>query len=127
MDYTDKTLICADCGAEFIHSAEDQERYAQRGLEHDPKRCRPCREKRKKTMPSGGGGARRGGPRQGGGDGGQGGSRRPPAELFDAVCSACGQPTQVPFKPAEGRPVYCRDCYRSQKPSGPRRGGSSWE
>ncbi|HIE33555.1 MAG TPA: hypothetical protein EYP86_00240 [Candidatus Altiarchaeales archaeon] len=37
-------------------------------------------------------------------------------ELYDAVCSDCGQETQVPFKPSEDRPVYCRDCYRKRKP-----------
>ncbi|WP_394297334.1 CxxC-x17-CxxC domain-containing protein [Methanosarcina sp. 1.H.T.1A.1] len=26
------------------------------------------------------------------------------------MCSDCGVETQVPFKPTEGRPVYCRDC-----------------
>lgn len=36
-------------------------------------------------------------------------------ELHDAVCSECGKETQVPFKPTEGKPVYCRDCYRSRK------------
>jgi len=40
------------------------------------------------------------------------GPRRP---LYDAVCSSCGKPTTVPFRPAAGRPVYCRDCYKSGK------------
>jgi len=31
-------------------------------------------------------------------------------EMFDTVCSDCGKATQVPFKPTEGRAVYCRDC-----------------
>ncbi len=31
-------------------------------------------------------------------------------EKFDAVCSICGQPTKVPFRPEPGRPIYCRDC-----------------
>lgn len=110
MDYTDKTLICADCNAEFIHSADDQARYAERGLEHEPKRCRPCREQRKRT---GGGGGQRGGR---GGHGGGGGGARKPAQLFDTVCSQCGQPTQVPFQPQEGRLVFCRDCYRAKQP-----------
>ncbi|MCX6768656.1 MAG: DNA-directed RNA polymerase [Candidatus Micrarchaeota archaeon] len=39
---------------------------------------------------------------------GMGGDR----EMTDAVCSDCGQPCQVPFKPTEGRPVYCRECFR---------------
>lgn len=123
MDYTDKTLICADCNAEFIHSAEDQARYAERGLEHEPKRCRPCREKRKRMGGSGGGGHRGGRGGGGGGHGGHGGGVRRPTQLFDATCSQCGQPTQVPFQPQEGRPVYCRDCYRSKKPAGRREGG----
>ncbi|MEM2874057.1 MAG: CxxC-x17-CxxC domain-containing protein [Candidatus Nanoarchaeia archaeon] len=32
-------------------------------------------------------------------------------QMFDAVCSDCGQPCKVPFKPVEGRPVYCKECY----------------
>jgi CxxC-x17-CxxC domain-containing protein len=38
-----------------------------------------------------------------------------PRQMFDAVCSDCGQQTQVPFKPAEGRAVYCRNCYMNHK------------
>lgn len=38
-----------------------------------------------------------------------------PREMHDATCSDCGQTTKVPFKPAEGRPVYCRDCYMKRK------------
>ncbi len=33
-------------------------------------------------------------------------------EMFDATCAKCGQACQVPFKPTEGRPVYCRNCYK---------------
>ncbi len=56
-----------------------------------------------------GGGGFRGG--RGGGGGGFGG----PREMHDAVCSDCGAQTQVPFKPVEGRPVYCRDCYQKHR------------
>jgi len=38
-----------------------------------------------------------------------------PRQMYDATCSDCGQTTQVPFKPAEGRPVYCRNCYQKHK------------
>jgi len=27
-----------------------------------------------------------------------------------AICSDCGKECEVPFKPTEGRPVYCQDC-----------------
>ncbi|MBN2121979.1 hypothetical protein JW721_02895 [Candidatus Micrarchaeota archaeon] len=37
---------------------------------------------------------------------------RPEREMHDAVCAKCGKPCKVPFKPTEGRPVYCRDCFK---------------
>lgn len=33
-----------------------------------------------------------------------------PREMHKATCSDCGKECEVPFVPAEGRPVYCRDC-----------------
>jgi len=33
-------------------------------------------------------------------------------ELYDAICHDCGEKTQVPFKPREGRPIYCRACLK---------------
>jgi CxxC-x17-CxxC domain-containing protein len=33
-----------------------------------------------------------------------------PREMTKAVCSDCGKECEVPFKPTEGRPVFCRDC-----------------
>lgn len=50
---------------------------------------------------------------------GGGGGRsfdRGPRQMFDITCSDCGKPSQVPFKPTEGRPVFCRDCYSAKKP-----------
>ena len=99
MPFTDKTLTCADCGQEFTFSADDQEFYSTRGFS-EPKRCRSCRALRRNE-------------REGGG-GGEGGFSRGPRverELFDVVCSSCGQPTKVPFQPRGDRPVYCRDCF----------------
>lgn len=129
MEFQDKVLVCEACQAEFVHSAADQERYAERGFKHEPKRCRTCREQRRGSTGAGtGGGAGGGGgygARSGGGGGGGGGGRggygggdrgsRPRKELFPATCAACGQPTQVPFQPKEGRPVYCRDCFSSRR------------
>ncbi|HEV8359627.1 MAG TPA: CxxC-x17-CxxC domain-containing protein [Candidatus Thermoplasmatota archaeon] len=55
---------------------------------------------------------------RGGGGGGRGGGYSSgPREMHDAVCGDCGQKTQVPFKPTEGRPVYCRDCFAKRKPA----------
>lgn len=40
-----------------------------------------------------------------------------PREMHKAKCSGCGKDCEVPFKPAEGRPVYCRDCFSKQRDS----------
>lgn len=42
--------------------------------------------------------------------------RRPPSETFSITCDACGGKAEVPFKPAEGREVFCPPCYRARKP-----------
>ena len=105
MSYTDKTLTCVECGAEFTFSAEDQEDHASRGFTNAPKRCSTCREARR------GGGSYRGGGGGGGGGGGYG-SR----QMYSVVCADCGQQTEVPFQPRGDRPVYCRDCFAKHSP-----------
>ncbi len=45
--YEDKTLICKDCGAEFVFTAGEQEFYASKGFVNEPQRCKPCRDARK--------------------------------------------------------------------------------
>ena len=42
--------------------------------------------------------------------GGFRGGNSGPREMHKITCSDCGVETEVPFKPTEGRPVYCRDC-----------------
>lgn len=41
---------------------------------------------------------------------------RAQAEQFDITCKTCGGVAQVPFKPIEGRDVFCQPCYRARKP-----------
>lgn len=38
-----------------------------------------------------------------------------PRQMFKATCSDCGKECEVPFKPTEGKPVYCKDCYQNHK------------
>jgi len=38
-----------------------------------------------------------------------------PREMHKATCSDCGQECEVPFKPTEGKPVYCKECYGKRK------------
>jgi CxxC-x17-CxxC domain-containing protein len=40
-----------------------------------------------------------------------------PREMHKAVCSECGKECEVPFKPTEGKPVFCRECFAKKRPS----------
>ncbi len=44
-----------------------------------------------------------------------GGGDRTQRELFTVNCSDCGKETQVPFKPTQDKPVYCRECFQSKR------------
>jgi CxxC-x17-CxxC domain-containing protein len=125
--YNDKNLTCADCGQEFVFTASEQDFYAQRGFT-EPRRCASCRASRKAARGDGGGGGdssygsygagggySAGGYGGGGGGGGGGFRDRGPREMFSATCSSCGREAQVPFRPTSGKPVYCSDCFRSQR------------
>ena len=46
-EYQDKTITCVDCGEEFVFTARDQEFYAEKGFNNEPKRCKACRDKKK--------------------------------------------------------------------------------
>lgn len=39
-----------------------------------------------------------------------------PREMHKATCNECNTECEVPFKPTEDKPVYCRDCYRKKNP-----------
>lgn len=96
MIFVDKVLTCRDCGREFVFTSGEQEFYQARGLLNEPRRCPECRNQRRQ--------AGNGGP-------------RPQRALHDVICSSCGRPTQVPFRPTGARPVYCQDCYQSVRTS----------
>jgi CxxC-x17-CxxC domain-containing protein len=90
---SDKTLICVDCGGEFIFTVGEQEFFAARGFANEPKRCRSCRSVRLSEQ--------------------RGGGMYPDSsrEMYPIVCANCGQDAMVPFRPRGDRPVYCRDCF----------------
>ncbi len=88
--YEDKTLKCKECGNDFIFSAGEQEFYAEKGLLNEPQRCKDCRIARKNAA-------------------------RPAREMFTATCASCGAEAKVPFKPTEGRDVFCSDCFAKMK------------
>ncbi|MBM4249911.1 MAG: DNA-directed RNA polymerase [Euryarchaeota archaeon] len=39
-----------------------------------------------------------------------------PREMHQAKCSDCQKDCEVPFRPTEGRPVYCRECFQKHRP-----------
>ncbi|MCH5199315.1 MAG: zinc-ribbon domain containing protein [Oscillospiraceae bacterium] len=87
--YEDKTLVCKDCGAEFVFTAGEQEFYAEKGFVNEPQRCKACRDARKSAGRN--------------------------KEMFTATCAACGGEAKVPFQPRDDRPVYCSECFAKQK------------
>ena len=128
MDFQDRPIECIDCHQSFVFTAGEQEFYDRKGFKEVPKRCKPCREQRK-TRRDGGGGSGYPAPQAAGDDYGNrvstsggarggyaaaGGAPTGQREFFDATCAACGAPARVPFRPAAGRPVYCRDCYANR-------------
>lgn len=91
--YEDKTLVCKECGKEFVFTAGEQEFYAERGFQNEPQRCKACRDARKNAT-------------------------RGPREYYTATCAACGGEARVPFEPKSDRPVYCSDCFARMKSQG---------
>jgi len=59
------------------------------------------------------GGGRDGGFNRGGNRGG--GFDRGPREMHKAICAECKKECEVPFKPTEGKPVYCRECFQKRR------------
>ena len=88
--YEDKTLICKECGEEFVFTAGEQEFYAEKGFVNEPQRCKACRDARKNAA-------------------------RGEREWFEATCDECGGVAKVPFKPREDRPVYCSECFAKKQ------------
>ena len=112
MGFEEKSLQCADCGATFTFSGEEQEFFATKGYTNEPKRCPNCRQARKTTRNGS----------QGGYSGSSSGGYRSSTsrQMFPATCAQCGKATEVPFEPRGDRPVYCSQCYNKTRVTGRR-------
>ena len=88
--YSDKTLVCKDCGNEFVFTAGEQEFYDSKGFSNEPQRCKSCRDARKLQ-------------------------NRNDREMFCAPCASCGKEARIPFRPREDRPVYCSECFSKMR------------
>ena len=82
MEYHDKVLKCADCGAEFVFTAGEQMFYADKGFKNEPKRCKACKANRAQGTGNGSGSVQR--------------------VETKTVCSQCGKETTVPFQADAG-------------------------
>lgn len=47
--------------------------------------------------------------------GGRGFERRGPAQMHQAVCDECRKECEVPFRPTSGKPLFCSDCFKSNR------------
>ena len=88
--FEDKTLVCKECGNNFVFTAGEQQFYAEKGFQNEPQRCKTCRDARKNAV-------------------------RAPREFITATCVACGKEAKVPFEPKTDRPVYCSECFAKLK------------
>ncbi|HUR36670.1 MAG TPA: zinc-ribbon domain containing protein [Terriglobales bacterium] len=102
MEFQDKSLKCIDCGQDFIFTAGEQLFFHDKQFKNEPKRCKNCKAQRAASHGSAGGG-------------GRGGFHAKVETRTN--CSACGKETTVPFKPTQGRPVLCRECFQQKRTS----------
>jgi CxxC-x17-CxxC domain-containing protein len=99
MEYVDKFIICADCDEEFVFSAGEQLFFSEKQFRSAPRRCKACRMNRSDK---------------------KGAVRQSPSSCRTetrAICSQCEVETIVPFRPANKRPVLCRECFQSVQSS----------
>ena len=98
--FVDRILICSDCHGEFIFTAGEQLFFFDKQFKNDPKRCKPCKSRRSGLSAIA----------NGSGPLAAGLSRTETR----TECSECGVQTTVPFKPTQGRPVLCRQCFQAK-------------
>lgn len=97
MEFQDKMLKCIDCGTEFLFTAGEQLFFHDKQFKNEPKRCKACKAKRLSLV-----------------------GAAPTGNRYQRVetrttCSQCGKETTVPFRPTQGRPVLCRECFQGRR------------
>jgi CxxC-x17-CxxC domain-containing protein len=97
MEFQDRTLKCVDCGGDFVFTAGEQLFFHDKNFRNEPKRCKSCKAKRLSVLANP--------------------ALRPSRGRVEtaAVCSQCGKETTVPFRPTQGRPIFCRDCFKEKR------------
>ena len=99
MEFQDKVLKCVDCSSDFIFTSGEQLFFHDKQFKNEPRRCKNCKSKRSASF----------------------GPVAPASNYNNArvetrtSCSQCGKETTVPFKPTQGRPVFCRECFQARR------------
>jgi CxxC-x17-CxxC domain-containing protein len=102
--FEDRLLVCVDCAESFRWTAGEQLFYAEKGLTCQPKRCPSCKAQKNIRLAAAAYASAR--------------HDAPEHTETSVRCANCGQLTTVPFRPTQGRPVYCRPCF-SHQPADP--------
>src|SRR6202050_1088340 len=105
MEFQDKMLKCIDCGTDFVFTSGEQLFFHDKQFRNEPKRCKTCKAKRVAVLGSANSGHAN--------SGHQGFSRTEKR----AVWSQGGKEPTVPFRPTQGRPVLCRECFQQRRPA----------
>ena len=98
MEFQDKVLKCIDCGIDFVFTAGEQLFFHDKQFKNEPRRCKNCKSKRASSF----------GPVVAV-------SNHMARVETKTSCSQCGKETTVPFKPTQGRPVFCRECFQHRR------------
>ena len=89
-EFVDETLVCKECGNEFVFTAGEQAFYKEKGFQNKPKSCKACRDAKKNAG-------------------------KPERVYYTAVCAECGGEAKLNFQPSNDRPVYCSACFESRR------------
>ena len=98
MEFQDKVLKCVECREDFVFTAGQQVFFREKQFRNEPKRCKNCKTKVRRVA-----------------------TDRPDflgrSSRIEThtTCSHCGKDTTVPFRPTQGRPVLCRDCFDQRR------------
>ncbi len=92
MEFQDRVLKCINCGTDFTFTAGEQMFFHDKQFKNEPRHCKNCKSKRASSYTPM-----------------VHASQNAPRVETRTSCSQCGKDTTVPFKPTQGRPVFCRN------------------
>ncbi|MGH9821063.1 MAG: zinc-ribbon domain containing protein [Pyrinomonadaceae bacterium] len=101
-EFDDVSILCVDCGKDFIWTAGEQTFFRDKQLQNPPKRCKECKHAKNERLAAITA-AQTSGVKQ--------------RIEVTVNCARCETKTTVPFYPSQGRPVYCRSCFIELNPS----------